>query len=117
MRMVSPCPREMSKEIFWSSAAADREGSVNYAGIQNPVVDDLIENLIKAPDRQSLKNSGKSFLDRVLLWNHYLVLMFHSDENRLSYWDRFDFPPPVPLRGDIISAWWVDADKDERLVR
>src|SRR6476620_12445025 len=49
---------------YWSSAAADRIGSRNYAGIKNPAVDTLIERIIFAKDRAELVAAAKA-LDRV----------------------------------------------------
>ena len=51
---------------YWSSEAADTEGSSNYIGIKNPVVDELINMIISAPDRESLVATTRA-LDRVLL--------------------------------------------------
>src|SRR3546814_1149114 len=36
---------------YWGSAAADEPSSRNYAGIKDPVVDELIELVIAAPSR------------------------------------------------------------------
>ena len=47
-------------------------GSRNVIGIKNPAVDKLIERLIFAKDRDDLVAATKA-LDRVLLWNHYVV--------------------------------------------
>src|SRR3712207_3259000 len=52
---------------FWGSAAADIIGSRNTVGIRNPVVDALIEKIIRAQDRASLEAACRA-LDRVLLW-------------------------------------------------
>ena len=41
-------------------------------GIKNPAVDALIERVIFAKDRDELVAATKA-LDRVLLWNHYVV--------------------------------------------
>src|SRR5262249_18292050 len=57
---------------FWGSQAADVPGSRNTIGIKNPAVDALIEKVIFAKDRPSLEAATRA-LDRVLLWNHYVV--------------------------------------------
>ena len=57
---------------FFGSEAADREASRNYGGIKDPAVDALIEQVIFAKDRDDLVAATKA-LDRVLLWNHYVV--------------------------------------------
>src|SRR6185312_14603431 len=51
---------------FWSSAAAEEDGSQNYVGVRSEAVDDLVDLIIGAPDRASLVTRVHA-LDRVLL--------------------------------------------------
>jgi microcin C transport system substrate-binding protein len=99
---------------FWSSAAAGAEGSRNLNGIADPVVDELIELLIAAPDREVLVTRTRA-LDRVLLWGHYMIPNWYMSADRVLYWDRFGMPEVTPHRGVQFDAWWVDAAKDARL--
>ena len=62
---------------FWSSGAADTNGSRNIIGIKNNVIDLLIENLINAKDRQDLITISRA-LDRVLLWNYYVICLLYT---------------------------------------
>ena len=78
---------------FWSSEAAGRPGSQNYAGIKNPAVDKLVDRIIFAKSRQELVDACRA-LDRVLLWNQYVVPMWHLPYERLAFWDRFGRPIP-----------------------
>ena len=48
---------------FWGSAAADKDGSRNTAGIKNPAIDKLIEKIIAAKDREELVAATRA-LDR-----------------------------------------------------
>ena len=57
---------------YWGSQAAEQAGSRNIIGIKNPAIDTLIERVIFAKDRDELVAATKA-LDRVLLWNHYVV--------------------------------------------
>lgn len=99
---------------FWSSAAADERGSVNYAGIKNPVVDELVELLIAAPDYESLITRTRA-LDRVLLWNFYVIPNWHIQSFRVAYWDKFSRPPISPKYLLGIHTWWVDSEKVKAL--
>ncbi len=91
---------------FWGSAAADREGSRNVAGIKNPVIDALIEKLIFAEDRDALITATKA-LDRVLLWNHYVVPQWYKAETWVGVWDRFGRPDnPPPYSTKVPKIWW-----------
>ena len=99
---------------YWSCAAADRAGSRNTAGICHPVIDDLIRRLIVAKDREELITLTRA-LDRVLLWQHFVVPNWHLPADRILWWDRFD-RPDIPLRNGVsLSRWWVDEAKAERL--
>jgi microcin C transport system substrate-binding protein len=97
---------------FFSSQAADIPGSRNRPGIKNPAVDALIDRIIFAKDREDLVASCRA-MDRVLLWNFYVVPQFDIPYERYARWDRFSHPDPLPKYG--ISAfpdiWWWDADK------
>jgi microcin C transport system substrate-binding protein len=99
---------------FWGSASADQPGSRNFMGLKDPIVDELIELLIAAPDREALIVRCRA-LDRVLQWGHYIIPQFYAGNRRLAYWNRFGHPPPDPLRGTIFDIWWVDPDKDAAL--
>lgn len=99
---------------YWGSAAAERPGSRNTIGIRNPAIDTLIEKLIAAPDRETLVARTHA-LDRALLWNFYLIPMYHGEADRFVYWDRFGIPETEPLTIQDPSIWWVDPAKDAAL--
>ena len=92
---ASRCRPATSSAAIWGSAAADEPSSRNYAGIKNPAVDKLIERVIYATDRDELVAATKA-LDRVLLWNHYVIPQFYTDVYRIARWDRFGHPGEHP---------------------
>jgi microcin C transport system substrate-binding protein len=97
---------------FFGSQAADRPGAQNVGGIKNPAVDALIERIIFAKNRDELVASCKA-MDRVLLWNFYLVPEFVVDYQRVARWDRFSHFEPLPKYGitGFPTLWWWDAEK------
>ena len=95
---------------FWSSGAADTNGSRNIIGIKNNVVDLLIENLINAKDREDLITISRA-LDRVLLWNYYVIPQWHISAYRVLYWDMFDQPKQKPKYSLGFDTWWVNQNK------
>ncbi len=99
---------------FWGSAAGKRPGSRNVMGIDNPVVDALIENLIAAPDYESLKPAARA-LDRVLSWNFYVIPQFTAAYDRIAYWNKFGKTDINPSEGPDITAWWIDPEKAKAL--
>jgi microcin C transport system substrate-binding protein len=103
---------------FWSSKTAGIAGSRNIAGIKNPAIDKLIERVIYARDRDDLVAATKA-LDRVLLWNHYVVPQWTYTKVRTARWDRFGRPSELPRYGQsgFPFIWWYDADKAARIAK
>lgn len=96
---------------YYGSAAADVTGSANMVGIKNPVVDALIEKIISAETLDDLKAASRA-LDRVLLWNHYVIPQYYSNENWVAYWNKFDHPERLPKYSvGFPSTWWLDKAK------
>jgi microcin C transport system substrate-binding protein len=95
---------------FWTSKAAETPGSRNTIGIHDPVVDELVDFLIASPDRQALIDRCRS-LDRVLLWNDYVIPHWHTRVYRVAYWDKFVHPAVTPKYSLGFNTWWVDAGK------
>jgi len=97
---------------YWSSQAADMIGSRNYVGIKNPAVDTLIDRIIFAKSRDELVAATKA-LDRVLLWNHYVVPQWTYGKVRTARWDRFGRPADLPKYGSgaFPTIWWWDQAK------
>lgn len=101
---------------FWTSAAAEKPGGRNLAGIRNPAVDALVDKVIAASDRDALVVATRA-LDRVLLWNRYVVPQWHRTEDWVAYWDRFGRPAKNPPNGVDLFSWWIDPAKDAALKR
>ena len=97
---------------FWGSDAADTDGSRNVVGIKNYAVDGLIESLINASDREELITITKA-LDRVLLWNYYVIPQWHISSYRVLYWDFFDQPNIKPKYSLGFDTWWINQNKFE----
>ena len=102
----------------WGSKAADMSGSRNVVGIKNPAIDKLIDRVIFAKDRAELVAATKA-LDRVLLWNHYVVPQWNYPNLRTARWDRFGRPAEMPKYGQSAFPfiWWYDADKAARIAK
>lgn len=95
---------------FWGSDSADRKGSRNVIGIKNPAVDKLIDKIIFAKNRADLVAATRA-LDRVLLWNHYIVPQFFTPNIRTARWDRFGLPEKSPDYAFTYLTWWWDEQK------
>jgi len=91
--------------LYFHSSQAATKGSKNYAGVKSPVVDHLLESLLNAQSRDDQVAAARA-LDRVLLWQHYMVPNWYLDYHRLAYRNRFAFvaTPPYTLG---LNSWWL----------
>jgi microcin C transport system substrate-binding protein len=100
------------QRAYWGSAAADQAGSDNVMGIKNPAVDEMIEKIVYAKTREDLVAASKA-LDRILLWNHYVVPQWSYAKLRTARWNRFGHPDTMPKYGmsAFPALWWWDAER------
>ena len=70
----------------------------------------MIEKVIAAADRDPLRTAARA-LDRLLLWNWYLVPNWHSQNFHVAYWDRFGRPDKPVRTGLAFDSWWLDPVK------
>lgn len=102
---------------WFGSERANMPGTYNFAGIHNPVVDQLIEQLIISKSYGSLVTHSKA-LDRVLLVGYYIIPAWRSPVIMVAYWNRFSRPEIIPKYNALeISAWWFDSEKDAKLTQ
>ncbi|HEX8416908.1 MAG TPA: extracellular solute-binding protein [Methylobacterium sp.] len=94
---------------YWGSAAADKQGSRNIAGIKDAAIDALIERVIFAKDRPGVIAATRA-LDRVLLSHNYVVPQWASGVARTLRWNRFARPKVLPQYGSsgFPTTWWYD---------
>jgi len=97
---------------YWGSDAADQSGSDNILGIKNPAVDEMITKILQAKTRDDLIAATRA-LDRILLWNQYVVPQWGYGKLRTARWNRFGRPDPMPKYGMAAfpAVWWWDADR------
>jgi len=102
---------------FWGSKAADIPGGRNSIGLKDPAVDQLIELIIAAPDRETLITRTRC-LDRVLQWHEFIIPQFYSAKELVAYWNRFARPEKTAKYAPAsFDTWWVDEAKDKVLKR
>lgn len=101
------------QRFFFGSAAADQQGSRNVGGIKNPAVDKLIDKIVFAKDRDELVAATHA-LDRVLMWNFYVVPQWYLAGDRIASWGIFGRPEKLPseVPARIEQTWWIDPAKD-----
>jgi microcin C transport system substrate-binding protein len=93
----------------FSSRAADEPGSDNIAGIRDPAVDSLIEQLLQSRSRDELVVAARA-LDRVLRHGWYMVPHFYVAAHRVAYRDLFGFPQTLAryyaAQPWTLKTWW-----------
>ncbi len=94
---------------LWHSTAAERPGSRNLIGLQEPAVDDLVEKIIYAQTQEELTAAAKA-LDRVLWYGYYVVPNWYLDHHRITVRNRFARPDILPLYYNpfqVLMTWWM----------
>jgi microcin C transport system substrate-binding protein len=99
---------------FFTCEKAREQGSQNVAGICDPAIDELVELVVNAPDREELVARTRA-LDRVLLWNNFMVPNWHLRAFRIAYWDKFGRPVRNPRYGLGLDTWWIDPERERAL--
>lgn len=89
----------------WGSAARDKPGTFNYAGVAEPAVDAMIEALIGARTREQFVDAVRAY-DRVLLSGAYVVPLYFKPEQWIAHWKRIERPQTIPLQGSQLPTWW-----------
>ena len=93
---------------FWGCAAGGQPGGDNLAGVCHPAAEAMIDKILNAPDRAALVTATRA-LDRVLLWNWYVVPHWHLQAVWVAHWDRFAHPARPVRSGLALDRWWLDA--------
>jgi microcin C transport system substrate-binding protein len=113
---VSSVPGNNLRSYF-SSQSASIKGARNFAGIADPVIDALVEQIVAAPTRHELITACKA-LDRVFRAGRYWIPHWHTVGHRIAYWDVFGHPTTKPRYGrGIPETWWYDRDKAAKFER
>ena len=91
--------------FYWSSAAADGNGSRNYMGVRSAAVDAMIGALLAARTREEVVAAVRA-LDRVLMSGFYVVPLFYAPEHWLARWKTIQHPASASLQGYLPETWW-----------
>jgi microcin C transport system substrate-binding protein len=100
-----------SLRTYFSSQAARTRGSQNLAGVADPLVDALIDDIIAEKKREDLTTACRA-LDRVFRAGRYWIPHWYKASHWIAYWDVFGRPENKPryFRG-IPETWWADPSK------
>ncbi len=89
----------------WGSSTIDLFGSYNYAGVSDPAIDFVIEEMVKATTQEDFTTAVR-MLDRLLISGHYVVPLFHLDEQWVAHRNYIKRPEKTSLYGYQFQTWW-----------
>lgn len=93
----------------FTSASSNVPGTDNLAGIHDPVVDAIVQRLLRSDTRVELVAAARA-LDRVLRAGWYLVPHFYAPTHRVAYRRRLAHPHTLPLYYGAepwaLKTWW-----------
>jgi len=115
--LVSPYPAipypDNNLQLYWSSNYVN--STYNRPHVTNPVIDQLLAQINQhQSDEAALLPLGRA-LDRVLLWNYYMIPMWYSASNRYAWWDKFSMAAERPTYSLGFDSWWYDVNKAAQL--
>ena len=110
---VTLSPSVELRSVF-GSGSVDRPGTFNLAGIEDPVVDALIDEIIAAKSRADMEVRVRA-LDRVLRDKIIWVPNWHKGSHWIAYWDVFGKPEKKPPYERGVDYWWFDQAKYDAL--
>jgi microcin C transport system substrate-binding protein len=99
---------------YWGSQSADQQGGLNTAGIKSSAIDQLLNELGNAQDRQSVVNMTH-VLDRVLRVEYYIVPLYGLVGKRVMYWNQYRHPAVTPNYDLGLDYWWIDSPSERKL--
>jgi len=91
--------------FYWSSEAADQQGSRNYMGAKSKAVDAMIAALLAAITREDFVAAVRA-LDRVLLSGFYVIPLYYPPVQWVARWKRIKHPARTSLFGYLPETWW-----------
>lgn len=110
-RISQPLTPGLEQRNYFGSEFANVAGSFNISGIQDPVVDALIEKVISAETRDALTTAVRA-LDRVLMWNRFVITQWYKGSHNVAYWNKFSRPATSPkFDPGVLDTWWYDEAK------
>ncbi len=91
---------------FWGSENRETPGTLNFAGVSDPVIDGLLERIPEAGSREELVTLLLA-LDRLLLWQFKAIPLSYAPNWQAVYSNRIVSPQKVPRFIVDRSTWWA----------
>jgi microcin C transport system substrate-binding protein len=92
---------------FWHSKYANMSGSRNIAGIQNELIDHIVEDISNSNTYEAKYNLAK-LLDRVLRNNVYVIPHWNITNHRIILKNKIKKPILNTPYGLDLNSWWSE---------
>ncbi|MCP4184026.1 MAG: ABC transporter substrate-binding protein [Hyphomicrobiales bacterium] len=89
----------------WASSASETKGSFNLAGVKNPAIDAMINQLIEARTADRFHSAIRAY-DRLLMNGYYIMPLYHLDKQWFALAKNINRPKYSPLYGLQYPTWW-----------
>jgi microcin C transport system substrate-binding protein len=91
---------------YWHSSQKNVVGGNNLVGANDEAIDYLVERISKSKNKTQLQTLTKC-LDRILLWNFYVIPQWHNQTYRILYTNKFAMPKHSPKYSLALDSWWT----------
>ena len=100
------------QSLYWSTEAADTQGSRNWMGAKEPAIEAMIDAMLSSTSREDYLAAVRA-LDRVLITGRYVIPSWHSPIARIAHARELKYPADtLPIYGDWIGfqpdVWWFE---------
>ena len=104
---VWPAPESPGSEqfLFWHSSQAKLPGSGNIMGVENTAIDYIVSVIQRTDDRELLTTYVHA-LDRILMWNYYVIPHWYISSNPIAYWQCISPPTTHPDYAIDLASWY-----------
>ncbi|MFT3974526.1 MAG: extracellular solute-binding protein [Amaricoccus sp.] len=103
---LSPGNEQM---LYWGRDGARTPGSRNYAGVDSPAVEAMIDDMLATRDPAEFTAAVQA-LDRVLTTGRYVIPVWYADRALVAHKADLHHPAHIPVYGDWIGwlpeVWW-----------
>ncbi len=96
---------------YFHSSQKNIKGSRNLAGLDDKIVDDLVEKISQVRGKNELKKLCIR-LDKQLLENYYTIPEWHNNTYRILYRNIFNMPKAHPKYSLATDSWWIKPEQD-----
>ena len=91
---------------YFHSSQKNIKGSRNLSGLDDKIIDELVEKITRAKSKEELKNLCQK-LDQRMLENYYTTPQWHNNTYRILYRDIFAMPKVSAKYSLALDSWWI----------